>query len=101
MLQKNLSIIIRRLALLSAFCLVLQIVRMCWSETLGYIFLPANLILAWIPLLVAKQVDRKNSMLRLICLLSVWLIFFPNSAYIITDLIHLKPRHGIPILFDS
>lgn len=101
MLQKNLSVIIRRLALLSAFCFALQIVRMSWSETLGYIFLPANLILAWIPLLVAKQIDQKNSMLKLVSLLSVWIIFFPNSAYIITDLIHLKPRHDIPFLFDT
>ena len=101
MLQKNLSPIIWRLALLSAFCVTQQIVRMYWSETLSYIFLPANLILAWIPLLIARQVQFEQSISKLTVLLLAWILFFPNSACIITDMIHLKPRNDIPFLFDT
>jgi uncharacterized membrane protein len=101
MLHKNLPAIAWRLALLSFFCIVLQIARMYWSDTLGYIFLPANLILAWIPLLIARSAYKEKSNWKFLLMLGVWMIFFPNSAYIITDLIHLKPRHNIPFLFDT
>ncbi|MES2619738.1 MAG: DUF1361 domain-containing protein [Bacteroidota bacterium] len=101
MLQKNLSIIAWRLMLLSAFCFILQMARMYQSETLSYIFLPFNLILAWIPLLIARLAQHQQSTLKLAALLCGWIIFFPNSAYIITDLIHLKPRNDIPFWYDT
>jgi uncharacterized membrane protein len=101
MLQKNLSAIAWRLASLSSFCVLLQIGRMYCSETLGYIFLTANLLLAWIPFLIAYACYNEKSNWKFLMLFGTWIIFFPNSAYLITDLIHLKPRNDIPFLFDS
>ncbi|WP_436245276.1 DUF1361 domain-containing protein [Paenibacillus sp. LjRoot56] len=57
-------------------------------------FLNWNLILAWIPLvlsnlmyLIYKRSKVKSILLVLFGML--WLLFFPNSPYVITDLIHL------------
>jgi uncharacterized membrane protein len=57
-------------------------------------FLNWNLFLAWIPLvlsnlmyLIYKRSKVKSIFLGLFGML--WLLFFPNSPYVITDLIHL------------
>jgi uncharacterized membrane protein len=61
-------------------------------------FLVWNLFLAWLPCLAAVMIDwlRKKwtagGSLKLILMLgfaAMWLLFYPNSPYIITDLIHL------------
>lgn len=52
-----------------------------------------NLALAWVPFVVALAVDDvRSTPLRLqLPLLAVWLAFFPNAPYLVTDLIHINP----------
>lgn len=85
---------------------VLLILRWLMVPSDYYFFLPYNLILAIIPLLIAWLIVRysrkeKKSWLLLGAGLFVWLIFFPNAPYMMTDFIHLKARSGIPIWFDT
>ena len=71
-----------------------------------YNFLIWNLFLAWIPLgmaYAASSFAKKRRYLFITMLLAVipWLIFFPNSSYILTDLQHLSHlRPNIPVWFD-
>lgn len=65
-----------------------------------------NLFLAWIPLVLAFFMDRR---LRhgswadwpAIGLSLAWLLFLPNSFYIVSDLIHLEDMPRSDVLFDS
>src|SRR5688572_7692397 len=95
------SALIKKLLLLSAFCFVLEVFRILATGTLKYIFLPWNLILAWIPLIVAVFASREEKKIKFFCYFLGWLLFFPNAPYIITDLIHLRPRNDFPLWFDS
>ena len=69
-----------------------------------FFFLIWNLFLAFIPLgtafLIRRRYDngKRNKFLYL-PLLMFWLLFLPNSPYILTDLFHLKSR-SMPMWFD-
>jgi len=68
-------------------------------------FLIWNLFLAGIPYTISQLTKRstwlKNSTVLLITTLSIWLLFLPNSPYIITDLIHLNHINSNLIWFDA
>ena len=76
--------------------------RLAYTDSSAMRFLAFNLLLAWIPLATAMVLDRQTSpgRLRLLVLGATWLLFFPNAPYLVTDLIHLKPRTGVPLWFD-
>lgn len=90
------------LILMTLFCVSLSVFRYYITETKVFFFLNWNLFLAWIPLalstfLVAFTVRSKVSLSVIIV---VWILFFPNSPYILTDLFHLKARNAVPIWYD-
>jgi uncharacterized membrane protein len=64
-----------------------------------------NLFLAWIPYLVSLLVVwlfyRNRRQWWLIALLGfIWLIFFPNAPYLLTDFLHLQERPFVPLWYD-
>ncbi|MEM7343129.1 MAG: DUF1361 domain-containing protein [Chloroflexota bacterium] len=84
---------------------LLFIGRVYLSGTWTYRFLLWNLFLAWIPYLCSLSVlylYQHGPPYRSYLLLPsfIWLLFFPNAPYLVTDLIHLQPRHPVPFWYD-
>jgi uncharacterized membrane protein len=79
-------------------------VRVAYSDNLHYTALVWNLFLAWIPFVVALVVydryERGSTGLPLLAGGVVWLLFFPNAPYIVTDLKYLGSWQGAPVWFD-
>ena len=88
----------------SALCLGLELVRED-RYGLDFRFLVWNLILAWIPLILAlvayDAYRRGRGLLWLSPALGLWLIFLPNAPYIVTDFVHLSASSRAPLWFDG
>lgn len=86
------------------FSILLVGARMARSHQLLYVTLIWNLFLAWIPYGIALVVKKRASWFRspvaFTGAIGLWLLFFPNAPYIITDLFHLRPQHNIPLWYD-
>jgi len=75
------------------------------TRTLTYSFLGWNLILAWIPYLGslwAGHIHERSpgQWWKLLLPGALWLAFFPNAPYIITDFWHLQERWPVPVWYD-
>ena len=95
------------LAACSLFCAALVAARMARTDTITFSFLLWNVILAWVPLLLSMfVVDHSrphHKRVRLAAVFGlgvVWLLFYPNASYILTDFFHLQQRHGVPLWYD-
>jgi len=90
------------LIVVSVFCVVLSVCRVLLSRTYGYLFLNWNLFLAFLPwLLTSVAVFRKvKSRIAILLIMGIWLLFFPNCLYILTDLIHLRDIVHAPVWLD-
>jgi uncharacterized membrane protein len=93
--------LVHLLALTVGFTISLVLFRIFYSGSLMYIFFGWNLFLAAVPLAISSfLVYAKNKNIQWL-LFALWLLFFPNSLYIVTDLLHLKARYPVPLWFDS
>ena len=83
----------------------LVVLREVRYEASDFRFLVWNLVLAWIPLLVALLVyhryRRGTSLVLLSPAILIWLLFLPNAPYILTDFIHLSAARDVPVWFDG
>ena len=87
-----------RLIFLTIICAAMIAFKYLQLNSSFLMFLGWNIILAWIPLvalslLSVKSRKRLQSFFSVI-LWAVWLLFFPNAPYLITDIIHL-PKNAI------
>lgn len=86
-----------------SFSVTLSVFRAVATDSPHFLFLNWNLLLAVIPYLISRQLrKRRHSISPFIYagLLAVWLLFFPNAPYILTDLFHLKKAAGMPLWYD-
>jgi uncharacterized membrane protein len=92
------------LGALTALVLAMVAVRVVYTQTDEYLNLPWNLFLAWIPfavaLLVYDRALRGAGALPLFGLAGLWLLFFPNAPYLVTDLKYLRVIDNAPVWFD-
>lgn len=83
------------------FTCFLIFIRVFKTLSFAYVFLIWNLFLAIIPLAITNYLFKKHKHNYFNCfLLILWILFFPNTAYIITDLYHFKTRVEMPQWYD-
>jgi uncharacterized membrane protein len=90
----------------SVICIALVLARMAYSDSFRYGNLIWNLFLAWIPFVLAYFAYilswRRRLMNFVIPIFAfLWLIFFPNAPYILTDFQHLGQLSSkAPLWYD-
>lgn len=109
-LQRQRYLLLSVLMLSSALSILLSLARIWYSDTRHYLFLNWNLVLAWMPLWLAfllwrldRRRDRRGRrrLLMMTLVFVGWLLFLPNSPYIVSDLMHLNPRDNVPLWYDA
>jgi uncharacterized membrane protein len=94
------------LNLACAICVMLVVARVAYSDTGRHTGLIWNLFLAWIPFMLAyfaHAVSWRRATLYLILPITafLWLIFYPNAPYMLTDLQDLSRRAtDAPLWYD-
>jgi uncharacterized membrane protein len=94
------------LNLACAICIMLVFARVAYSDSGRHIGLIWNLFLAWIPFMLAYFAHlvswRRASLYLIIPVISfLWLIFFPNAPYMLTDLQDLaRQATDAPLWYD-
>ncbi len=91
--------------LLSGFCVSLFLLRVLATGSSRYWFVPENLALAWISVFLAHALSSELKLRRWLSwqnlgLTLLWLIFLPNTWYVLTDFIHVYVNGEINQLYD-
>jgi uncharacterized membrane protein len=87
-------------AVACVWCAALLGYRIHWAGHTKFVFLAWNLFLAAIPLGFAVLLSKIERWRLATPFISGWLLFFSNAPYVLTDLLHLHPRSGIPVWYD-
>jgi uncharacterized membrane protein len=79
--------------------------RVIQSQAFTYKNLVWNLFLAWLPFIFSLTAAALHTLAPkrwwlLIFPGVMWLIFFPNAPYILTDFLHLTDRPFVPLWYD-
>jgi uncharacterized membrane protein len=89
---------------LSCIAVTLVAVRVAHTGSVHFGFLLWNLFLALVPLALstlAVSLAAHERTVLAIASLTAWLLFYPNAPYMLTDLIHLRARVEMPLLYDA
>lgn len=96
------TLLLLALLLASALSVGLVLARAVVVGQLYFWFLVWNLFLAWLPFLFAElSYIWRQRPLPFLGVGFLWFIFLPNSLYIVTDLMHLRPLPAIPVWYDA
>ena len=85
-----------------SICMVISVSVFNRALTMG--FLVWNLFLAFIPLAISNWMSIharwKRNRIKFCMAFVSWLLFIPNSFYIITDLFHLNSFRNLPLWYE-
>jgi uncharacterized membrane protein len=98
------ALLLPALAAASALCIVTVVYRGHHTGDHFYAFLVWNLVLAWVPLVLALgayAAARGRHGAATVVLGVLWLLFFPNAPYLLTDFIHLHESTATPLWYDA
>lgn len=100
--MKKTSAVNRMMYVSLSLTVLLIAARICYTKQWYHISLAWNLFLAFIPFYISNILIAQKPPVKLIqyLLLLLWLIFFPNAPYIITDFVHLDHRPPVPFWYD-
>ena len=85
------------------FCLCLSLIRVKMTTSIYLMFLIWNLFLAVIPFLLTSYLKTRNlfeNKFKNGLIILIWLLFLPNSFYIITDFVHLSLSNSYTFWYD-
>jgi uncharacterized membrane protein len=103
-MQRRVALTVLALAAASTLCIVLVEFRINRTHNPFYRFLIWNLFLAWVPFglaMIAFARAQRRVDAGVGGLLVLWLLFFPNAPYMLTDFIHLNDIAAVPIWYDA
>ncbi len=87
------------------FSVSLVAARIIYTGNPYLFFMVWNLFLAYIPFFISSLLPYKPALIenkKIFWPLSVlWLLFIPNTFYMITDLFHLNDLRSVPLWFDT
>lgn len=87
-----------------AFCFLLNAFRIFYTSSLTFGFLNWNLFLAFVPWVLSvvwlAMPSLHANRMAVFSLFGLWLLFFPNAPYILTDLFHLRLDTRMPKWYD-
>lgn len=87
----------------TAFDLLALLIRNLYEQNSTYNFLLWNLFLAFIPLAVAwitYYIVGRWNILMILIFSFLWLLFYPNAPYMISDLIHVNENSPV-VLYEA
>ena len=92
------------LFILSILSIVLLLLRVKITHSIYLLFLLWNLFLALIPYSISSYIkfdfSIKRSNIKNLIYLIIWLLFIPNTFYLITDFVHLHDNNILQYIFD-
>jgi len=97
------TLVVLSLLAASLLSIVTLVIRINETDSFHYTFLVWNLFLAWVPLIAASYayvLARRGAGAVVGILGVVWLLFFPNAPYMLTDFIHLRVGRS-PLWYDA
>ncbi len=92
----------RLMIFLGLFCFGLLFYRCIFEFNFHYTFLLWNLLIAFVPYIISKQIVKcKQLNIKAFLLIFCWLLFFPGCIYLFTDLMEISKTDNFSFLYGS